>query len=69
MTKNTRVGWREIGGNGRKNDQKGRKREKKKELGKKNRGLESRQKKMMMKQATQLIHITSCRKIPQDEET
>jgi len=49
MTKNTRVGWREIGGNGRKNDQKGRKREKKKELGKKNRGLESRQKKMMMK--------------------
>ena len=69
MTKNTGVDWREIGGNGRENDQKGRKREKKNESGKKNWGLESGQKKMTMKWATQLTHITSCRKIPRDKET
>jgi len=52
MTKNTGVDWREIGGNGRENDQKGRKREKKNESGKKNWELESGQKKMTMKWAT-----------------
>jgi len=43
-TKNTRISWREIGGNRRENDWEGRKQEKKK-----NQGLEGRQKKTMMK--------------------
>jgi len=69
MTKNIREDWKEIGDGGKKNKQKWKQLRKKKKTRKKNQELESGQKKTTMGWTTWLTHITSCRKIPWDEET
>ena len=72
MTKNIGKDWKEIRDSKKGNNQRREKQkqlQKKKKLRKKNQELESRQKKITMKQAIWSTNIMSYRKFPWDEET